>query len=161
MALIAQQAGMSVGQIYRYFANKEAIIRAIVEQIVEQREQQIGAVHRNESVALIARHALSSLEEEVRDNHVLMLEIAAEATRNEAVLRIVQESDLRLRQFAAATYRRQEPDLSEADAMARAAMMAALLTGTAQLRALGVAHDAQSTRQLYQRILETALSWRS
>ena len=30
MAEIAQQAGMSVGQIYRYFDSKEAIIAAIV-----------------------------------------------------------------------------------------------------------------------------------
>src|SRR5581483_8988259 len=39
MGQIAAAANMSVGQIYRYFPSKEAIVHAIVERIVEQREQ--------------------------------------------------------------------------------------------------------------------------
>src|SRR5260370_42103758 len=39
MAEIAAAARMSVGQIYRYFPNKEAIVHAIVERIVAQRLQ--------------------------------------------------------------------------------------------------------------------------
>ena len=36
MAQIAAEAGMSVGHIYRYFDNKEAVITAIVAQDLEQ-----------------------------------------------------------------------------------------------------------------------------
>jgi AcrR family transcriptional regulator len=40
MADIAKAAGLSVGQIYRYFENKEAIIAAIVAQdLAEMREK--------------------------------------------------------------------------------------------------------------------------
>jgi len=40
MAEIAKAAGLSVGQIYRYFENKEAIIAAIVAQdLAEMREK--------------------------------------------------------------------------------------------------------------------------
>src|ERR1700716_2619680 len=47
MAEIALAAQMSVGQIYRYFPNKDAIVHAIVERIVAQRLQakmQLAAV---------------------------------------------------------------------------------------------------------------------
>src|SRR6185312_9438459 len=43
MAEIAAAARMSVGQIYRYFPSKEAIVHAIVERIVSQRLQGVAA----------------------------------------------------------------------------------------------------------------------
>jgi AcrR family transcriptional regulator len=41
MAIIAQSAHMSVGQIYRYFENKEAIVSAIIEEHVAEAKRDL------------------------------------------------------------------------------------------------------------------------
>lgn len=51
MAQIAEQAKMSVGQIYRYFPNKEAIVYDIVERIVSQRLAWIASSARQTDLA--------------------------------------------------------------------------------------------------------------
>ena len=45
MAEIAAEASLSVGQIYRYFPSKEAIVHALVERIVDNRLQWIDDSH--------------------------------------------------------------------------------------------------------------------
>lgn len=106
MVQIAAEAGMSVGQIYRFFSGKEAIIEAIVEEGVAQKMDHIAGIEQSaldsgEDLAMAsarARAELSAVDD--RDQDALILEIVAEAARNPAVAAIVQENDKRFRERA-------------------------------------------------------------
>ena len=80
---------MSVGQIYRYFPSKEAIVHAIVERIVAKRLQWM--LNRDKQVnfaaVLAQREPFRPSDEDEHSDRILMLEITAEATRNAAVAR--------------------------------------------------------------------------
>jgi TetR/AcrR family transcriptional regulator, repressor for uid operon len=100
MAEIARSAGMSVGHIYHYFENKEAIVVAIVEnnqaevlEIMDQIERSPGPL----AQALV--DAASTGVDECMDlsSTALMLEVLAEAARNSKVAEVVQSSDAVLR----------------------------------------------------------------
>ena len=101
MVEIATAAGMSVGQIYRCFANKEAVIAAIVEQGLAERIDHIAAL---EQAARENGQDLAAASAEVKGRKpadpaedvrraALTLEIVAEAARNPTVACIVQRSD--------------------------------------------------------------------
>lgn len=96
MARIAEQAGMSVGHIYRYFPGKETIIAAIVRDQVDQALDRFPA---NEDATadvprILLDNALHAVHEAYDlDRAALMLEIRAEAARNTAVAAIVREAD--------------------------------------------------------------------
>jgi len=135
MAEIAIEAGMSVGHIYRYFANKEAIISAIVQDDLDQvlcdmsdlpihgaqlRSALVERVER--AVTLVCNPAKA----------ILMAEISAEAARNPAVCEIVREADKevfeRLRALFSTAFGGQ---LSCADLDARTLMLQLLFQGVA------------------------------
>ncbi len=90
MAQIAAEAGMSVGHIYRYFENKEAIIAAIVEEDLQQGRETI--VRMTEDPAGRRAAILAGVDEGVakmlhRADSALFLEVMAEAARNPKVAR--------------------------------------------------------------------------
>jgi AcrR family transcriptional regulator len=136
MAEIAQASGLSVGQIYRYFANKEAIVAAIVEQdLAEMRakfakletadgsmvgiaiEQFVGAMERNYDPARAA----------------LMLEVLAEAARNPRVGAIVREADAAERAVGQRLLDRISPSTgrSQAETAARGEVLSMMFEGMA------------------------------
>lgn len=92
IAQIAQASGVRVGQIYRDFANKEAIVAAIVERDLEDffAERGLcaaGATGDPDAVrAWIARFVACENPERGR----LIAEIMAEASRNERIAEIVR-----------------------------------------------------------------------
>lgn len=99
MARISKAAAMSVGHIYHYFENKEAIIAAIVEQdllnLISMTERTRQAQQGNNLLKTMVADADICLRESKEDvNAPLMLEIAAEAARNEKVADIVRKADL-------------------------------------------------------------------
>lgn len=96
MADIATAAAMSVGQIYRYFANKEAIIAAIVARDLEEAIKLLDAVRAREAdeadqIIELVRHKMASMDDPVRA--ALSLEILAEAARNPKVAAIIRQAD--------------------------------------------------------------------
>jgi AcrR family transcriptional regulator len=130
MGQIAAEAQMSVGQIYRYFPSKEAIVHAIVERIVTRRVAWM--LSREENVDLPELFAnRRDFREDERSDRVLLLEITAEATRNPAVAEIVREADRRLHLQAVALVRADFPGLSEQEAVARVEFIAVLSEGSA------------------------------
>jgi AcrR family transcriptional regulator len=132
MGQIAAEAHMSVGQIYRYFPSKEAIVHAIVERIVARRLEWM--VDRDREIDFPARFANrrhANASEEERSERVLLLEITAEATRNPAVADIVREADRRLRGQAVALVRANYPELNEEEAAARVEFVTVLSEGSA------------------------------
>lgn len=97
MAEIAAGAGVSVGHIYRYFENKEAVVGAIVEQDLEEAAVKIATLEGDaEAVATqIVRHVG---ERTSQDKLSLNLEILSEAARNPQVGALVRAADARLRE---------------------------------------------------------------
>ncbi|MFT3998415.1 MAG: helix-turn-helix domain-containing protein, partial [Asticcacaulis sp.] len=98
MAEIAAEADMSVGIIYRYFKNKEAIIEAIVAQGVSEVETRLEEVKFLQGPEL-AEHMLAAIPEIIasnaeRNRSGLRLEIYAEAARNPRVETIVRKYDI-------------------------------------------------------------------
>jgi len=100
MAEISKTAGMSAGHIYNYFASKEAIIEAIIEQnmeemfsIFQQFEEQPG-----ELVNVMLAGCDEGVERHLDKEHrSLELEMLAEAVRNQKVACLLQQSDTQAR----------------------------------------------------------------
>lgn len=95
MANIADAAQMSVGLIYRYFENKNAIILAIIErQLLEQRAS-IASLHTDPDL----RREITDLFTAWRQgdpsvmNPVLFLEMRAEATRDPQIAQALADAD--------------------------------------------------------------------
>jgi AcrR family transcriptional regulator len=104
MVQISKAAGMSVGHIYHYFENKEAIISSIVDrdllylQTILQRIRENGAG--GDLLRATADEAQFAVHEILNDqNAPLILEIIAEAARNPSVAAIVQDSDRQARSY--------------------------------------------------------------
>ena len=93
MAEIAAAAGMSVGHIYRYFENKEAVIAAIAERDLEQSMARMQAMLQDP--AGVPAAMLAGVDEGVakmlnRPSAALFLEVLAEAARNPKVAESVR-----------------------------------------------------------------------
>jgi AcrR family transcriptional regulator len=85
MAGVAAEAGMSVGHIYRYFENKEAIIAAFVERDLRDTVEQFARMREAPDGAMAAM--VEGLEECVdqvanKQSASVYLEVMAEAARN-------------------------------------------------------------------------------
>jgi AcrR family transcriptional regulator len=131
MGQIAAEAHMSVGQIYRYFPSKEAIVHAIVERIVAKRLEWMMDTEKQVDFAARFAHRSHVASEDERSERVLLLEITAEATRNPAVAEIVRAADRRLHGQAEELVCTSQPGLSRAEAAARVELVAVLSEGSA------------------------------
>jgi len=100
MAVLSKSSGMSIGHIYHYFRNKEAIVEAIVEEALEEiLEVHASILNRTDILEGLLSHAVeASIQFSRLENARLRLEILSEAGRNARVGRIVQGFDLRARQ---------------------------------------------------------------
>lgn len=157
MAQIAAEARMSVGQIYRYFPNKEAIIHAIVERIVTQRLAWIASTGGQVDLAQVLASRLFTHDAAEMDDRALLLEVTAEATRNPAVAEMVRTADRRLHAQAVAMVRLDHPQLSEPEAAARVEFMAVLSEGTAFRRVTEQRADPLLLASLYRDVIERLL----
>jgi AcrR family transcriptional regulator len=160
MAEIAQTAGMSVGQIYRHFSSKEAIVHAIVERIVEGRLRWIATHNEphDDLPTYMARRFVEGAEDESRDDRVLMLEVMAEATRSPAVAKILREADRRLRAKGLEMIRAACPGLTEEETIGRVELFAVLAEGTALRRVTGIRGEKELLVSVYRDVLERALA---
>lgn len=115
MAELSKAAGMSVGHIYHYFENKEAIIAAIVAFNMQHKmevSREIELLSRGSDMfSAMVEYIDKTLIDEVLDdpNSALMLEVVAEGARNEKIAAIVRaESEHRRnwsRELLLAAYR--------------------------------------------------------
>ena len=113
VADIAREAGLSVGQLYRTFASKEAIIEAIVSEIVNARVGEM--IYENHNLArkaavLAGRIPMSAATKS--DNYLLM-EINAEASRNPLLRQILMQADRRLKEYGGRLSQRNHPRLCD------------------------------------------------
>ena len=100
MAEIAKAAGMSVGHIYHYFQNKNAIIAAIVEANQVEVLSTLDMIEQRDGPLLDALvEAVGTGVDKCLDRRetALMVEVLAEAARNPEVAAVLQASDTVLR----------------------------------------------------------------
>jgi AcrR family transcriptional regulator len=133
MAEIAKAAGLSVGQIYRYFENKEAIIAAIVAQdLAEMREKFAEMESRpGDLLDAMSEHMPEAVDKcfDLR-RAALTLEVLAEASRNPKVAAILQAADQQERVYAQAMLdRSRRPEWSDAEFEARCEAVGLLFDG--------------------------------
>ncbi|WKL56322.1 TetR/AcrR family transcriptional regulator [Asticcacaulis sp. ZE23SCel15] len=134
MASIAQEAGMSVGVIYRYFANKEAIIEAIVANDLAELREKFAEFDDIADADLIDRlvdiipmaieHKYNS------EKTALALEVLAEAARNPNVAAIVKKSEAQERELVLTLLRRiYGEDIETSTLLARNEVIAMIFDG--------------------------------
>lgn len=92
MSEISKAAGMSAGHIYNYFASKDAIIAAFVE---ENETRVMGIISDIGSQPDPLQAIIDDVDQSIRDNldpdyWALPLEIAAESARNPAIAALSQ-----------------------------------------------------------------------
>ncbi|QEM67518.1 TetR/AcrR family transcriptional regulator [Geobacter sp. FeAm09] len=126
MAEIARTARMSVGHLYRYFENKESIIRAIVEMITEEQLNWIASTALNKNVAEFQIERFTERFVDNREERALLLEMHAEAARNPDIAAILENADQQYRKMAALTIRKIYTDLEEEEIIARVELMATI-----------------------------------
>jgi len=155
MAQIATQAKMSVGQIYRYFPNKDAIVTAIVERIVAEKLAWIASTGGHHDLAKMLANRMLGAED--ADDRALLLEVTAEATRNPHVAGIVRKADRKLHAQAVKTVRQDHPGLNDKQISARVEFMAVLYEGTAFRRVTDQLADARELASLYRKVIDLLL----
>ena len=133
MAQIAAASGIAVGQIYRDFANKEAIIAAIVAQdLAEMREKFAEMESRPGSLIDALSEHLPEAVDKCFDlgRASLTLEVLAEASRNPKVAAILRAADEQERAYAQAMLdRSRRPEWSDAEFRARCEAVGLLFDG--------------------------------
>lgn len=141
MAELAKTAGMSVGHIYHYFENKEAIVAAIVERDLERVLGILGQFEaKGEDLydVIVEEVELGYDNSRRVDEAALQVEIYAEAARNPKVSKMVKDADTisrsKLRDLMIAA-RRSDTPWSPEDLDARVEVIIALFEGLS-LRAL-------------------------
>ena len=135
MAEIAQAAGLSVGQIYRYFESKEAIIAAIVaRELAELRERFSQFEGSGQPLAAAIINDSSQAVEDSYDleRSALKLEVLAEAARNPRVAAILQAADAEERALKLALLQQiAPPGCDDRELAARGEVLSMLFEGMA------------------------------
>ncbi len=96
MAVVAARAKMSVGQIYRYFSNKEAIVAAIVGVHVEEFMRDLTLLESADGPLWerVLNNISDSIRSQIDDGFLsLTYEVRAEAARNPALQELLVNKD--------------------------------------------------------------------
>jgi AcrR family transcriptional regulator len=161
MVHIAQTADMSAGLIYRYFDSKSAIVKAIIERHLESDlHKMISRLNSAEDVSRIVLQIFDSWRrrDDPKMNPVLMLELAAESTRDPKIARAVHRKDQaigeKLAQSMRRTARARGVTLPAATARSRSVMLQCLVEGLA----LRVVRDPKLRRATLQPALDSIIA---
>lgn len=91
---VAKEAGMSAGNLYRYFVSKEQLVSGLCERDRERFGADFQDVHENvDVIGALIELGRKHFVEEPRSRCVQFLEIWAEATRNPAVAAVCLATD--------------------------------------------------------------------
>lgn len=113
MTRIAARAGMSVGHIYQYFQNKEAIVIAMVERDLCQFRAQLQsaiAESKNDSEAIVHNLIAAASQMLDGDRAATMCEVLAEVGRNPKIAELHWRIDRDLRELCGKLLRMQEAE---------------------------------------------------
>ena len=133
MAEIAQAASLSVGQIYRYFESKDAIVAAIVDQDLAELRDKFAEIERSggSMVEAAIAHCSEAMDRNYDpDRAALALEVMAEAARNPRVAAIVRKADAAWHEVLRKLLDEACPsDCDEAEKAARSEMLSLIFDG--------------------------------
>lgn len=162
MQAICSEAGMSAGNLYRYFPSKEAIIAGIAERDRDDAAESFSAVQAAPDfftgLAGLARHHLI---ERSKEEVGLCAEIMAESRRNPDVARIYQavEDDVKGRLVAMLQGAAERGEISaDTDFDGAATVLMALADGLSWRRAVDPAFDAESVLPLILQMVKCLLT---
>ena len=153
MSQIASEAKLSVGQIYRYFSNKDAIIEEMIRRIIDYRIAEMeGKTQTDRMPQILAwRQTLSE------DDDALMLEMSAEATRNPLVAAMLVEADARMFANACEHLKKQCPHLSDERIRCCVEIIAVMMEGSIYRRLTPQKVSAEELEKIYREILNMLL----
>lgn len=154
MSEIAKTAGLSVGQIYRYYAHKDDIICALVEQLTQKRLQFMASFLDKKD--WLERH-FSEENQETHNMRIMHTEIQAEATRNPVISKIYKESHTRLQSRAVVILMSRYPTITEREAIARIEMLVTLTEGLLVRWDFQTRPFTKEMHQIYRQTLDTIL----
>jgi AcrR family transcriptional regulator len=157
MAQIAATAKMSVGLIYRYFPNKDAIALAIVESVVNRTEPPSIPLRSEDILNDVARLMLSDPPPEQRENQMLLLEVHVEATRNPVVAEIIERTDIEFRERFLSNVYKDFPAFDPEEAAARMEMLTALVNGTTMRRLARSGPPSEKLVEVYREMISNLL----
>ncbi|HEY8383761.1 MAG TPA: TetR/AcrR family transcriptional regulator [Microvirga sp.] len=142
---VAAEAGMSPGNLYRYFRSKEAIAAGLAERDRARVMADFGTLEDTDDfLASFSALARKHFEDEPRERAVLCLEIWAEATRNPAFASVTEnfECDVIGRMRTLFAKAQQRGDIApNVDVGALAVMLSALADGLFVRRAIAPSFD--------------------
>lgn len=161
MSDICQAAGMSPGNLYRYFPSKEAIIEGITERHRSEVAADFDAVARApsfyEGLSALARHHMIDCPiEEV----ALSVEIIAECSRNPAIAKLFRDlsNDVRVRLVSLLKAAAERGEIrASADYEAAAEMLMVLADGISLRRIADPNFDAERALPLVFAMVESLL----
>ncbi len=130
ISMLANEAGMSVGHIYHYFANKSAIVCALVRRELDEANKSVAELEALEGEEILD-HMKANIREALMKHSdpfksLLYQEIHAEAFRNDEVALILREFDTQFRRKFQKIF---EEKLGLPDARERVEMLFAFFHG--------------------------------
>ncbi len=159
---VAAEAGMSPGNLYRYFPSKDAIVAGLAERDRAAMAQGFAHLSDAEDVSMTLRRlARKHFMEEPRQKAVLCLEIWSEATRNPAFASLHGdfEADVLGRLEGLVRHARERGQASASvDPRSVALLMATLANGLFVRRALTPNFDAEREIAQMIAVVEAALA---
>jgi AcrR family transcriptional regulator len=161
MQEICAQAGMSPGNLYRYFRSKEDIIAGIAERDRADAAQQFDALDQGDFFDGLAALAQHHLVERSLEEVALCAEIMAESRRNPDVARIYEsiEADVKGRLVAMLRTAAERGEIGrETDFEGVASVLLALADGLSWRRAVDSAFDAESVLPLILEMVKCLLT---
>ena len=127
---VAASANVSVGLIYKYFKNKDAIIEALVLNVVKRMKKLLNADFEKISHAFPEISSADDLlPPEVEQSIVLLMEVSAESTRNERINHIMDEAWTDLKQNFIAQTQGRYPGVDASVINTRLYMMSLIIDG--------------------------------
>ncbi|HET7681088.1 MAG TPA: TetR/AcrR family transcriptional regulator [Xanthobacteraceae bacterium] len=153
MQEICAEAGMSPGNLYRYFPSKEAIIAGIAERDrAEVGAQLAAAQYTDDFFATFAALARHHLIDRSADDVGLCTEMVAESRRNPAIAKIMQDfdADVRTRLIAMLRSAAGRGDIrSDVDFEGVVTMLMVIADGVWWRRAVDPAFDAETVLPIF------------
>jgi AcrR family transcriptional regulator len=154
MAQIAKEAGMSPGHVYHYFDSKDHITTALIESHSQANLQRLRRYER--AGDRVVELLIEGLEESIDRStdpfwSALMMEIAAEATRNAGIASTIRADDAEMRARVTACL---ADGVNEKDLDVRLEVMIAIMQGLGIRKILTPELDAKRVAALLRELVE-------
>lgn len=161
---VAAEAGMSPGNLYRYFPSKDAMVAGLAERDRAQIARDFATVEgAQDFMAALGHLARKHFEDEPRDKAVVCLEIWAEATHNPAFAQLTQDFDRDIVGHLVALIRQAQAQgaiLPTVDPCAVAGLLSILADGLFVRRAITPQFDSKGCVRLLTAVIEAACAGR-